>query len=168
MSFPLPDGICRPVCRPKRSTPRLVGPKDAARFAKAAVENGYECREVMKEVKKAIPCAACEKEIQDVDQGLQVLGEDAEAVVSAILNLLEAVGIPTKGTPEPDDKTIPETPWWKRLLRAVNVVTRVSEIVEAILTLYHAVNSLAATITQVVEAVRSLMQCCGGEKDGND
>ena len=75
MSFPLPQGVCRKVCRPVRIPPRIVKPVDVIRMAKAAVRHGTQPCELTRMVANAVDCKLCDKEIQDVDLGLQYLKE---------------------------------------------------------------------------------------------
>lgn len=158
MTFPLPGGICRKVCRPQRSTPRQMEPKDVARLALATIKNGWTPCEVMEAVRARIQCATCEAEIQSVDAGFQALEEDAKALLEAILELLESLGIPAKE--KPPEKGDPEPPWWRRLLRALNLAAKVREFVVAVIGIYEAVVELNQTISQLIADVRELMQCC--------
>lgn len=158
MTFPLPDGICRKVCRPKRAVPRQMVPKDVARLALATVKNGWTPCEVLDAVRAVINCPRCEEEIRAVDEGLQALEEDAKALLEAILELLESLGIPTKE--KPPEKGEPEPPWWRRLLRALNIATKVRDFVQAVIGIYETVAALNETISRLIADIRELMQCC--------
>lgn len=159
MTFPLGPG-CRKVCRPARSVPRQMEPKDVARLAKATVKNGYSQCEVLAAVKEVVKCPQCEKEIAEVDEGLQALEEDAKELLDAILKLLDALGIPTRA--EVPEKGAPEPSWWRKLLRMFNVVSKIRGVVVSIIEIYEAVKALNATVQTLIADVRELMKCCKG------
>lgn len=157
VSFPLPDGTCRRVCRPNRAVPRQINPKDVARLALAAVKNGYKDCEVMDAVRGVVKCSKCREKIEAVDEGLQALEEDARELLSAILELLGALGIPTKGEEPEKGKT---EAWWKKLLKAINLATKIRDFVEAVLKIYEGLLALNETVTRLIADVRELMKCC--------
>lgn len=159
MTFPLPQGICRKVCRPVRSPPRQMEPKDVARLALATVKNGYSQCDVLDAVRAVISCPKCQAAIDAVDTGLQALEEDFARLLEAILALLESLGIPAKT--EPGDKWETE-PWWRRLLRMLNLAAKVREFVLAVLEVYYAVKALNQTIQTLITDIRELMKCCSG------
>jgi len=159
MTFPLPGGICRQVCRPKRSPPRQMEPRDVARLALATVKNGYSQCDVMDAVRAVISCPKCQAAIDAVDLGLQVLEEDFKRLLEAILALLESLGIPART--QPGDKWETE-PWWRRLLRMINLAAKVWEFVNAVLEVYYAVQALNQTIRVLIQDIRELMKCCSG------
>lgn len=161
--FPLPNGYCRKVCRPARATPRQMSPKDVGRLARATAQNGYDPCFILAEVKKQLGCDEqdCSALIDAVDAGLQALEEDAQKVLQAILDVLTSLGLP-KGEPPPE-KGEPPTPWWRRLLRQLNIARKLYELVDAIVELWEAVNDLNETIARLIADVRGLMQCCKGK-----
>jgi hypothetical protein len=161
MTFPLPGGICRQVCRPKRSPPRQMEPRDVARLALATVKNGYSQCDVLDAVRAVISCPKCKAAIDAVDTGLQALEEDFARLLEAILALLGSMGIPKRTLP--GDKYETEI-WWRRLLRMINLVVKVREFVAAVLEVYEAVKALNQTIRVLIADIRELMKCCSGDK----
>jgi len=137
-----------------------MSPKDVARLALATVKNGYTACEVLAAVKEVVKCNACRDIIEQVDDGLQALQEDLDALWEAILELLSALGIPSKT--KPGDK-IEEQAWWRRLLRALNIVSKIRDLVNAVLNVYDSVNALIKTANQLIQDVKRLMQCCNQE-----
>jgi len=160
MTFPLPGGVCRQVCRPKRSPPRQMEPKDVARLALATVKNGYSSCDVLDAVRAVISCPKCQAAIDAVDNGLQALMEDSARLLEALYALVESLGIPKKILP--GDKYETEE-WWRRLLRMINLVTKVRDFVEAVLEVYEAVLALNQTIRVLIADIRELMKCCSGD-----
>lgn len=162
MSFPLPDGICRPVCRPKRKFPRRFTKKDVARVALAAVENGEDSCAVLAAVKEVVACPSsdCGAEWADFDAGVQAAEEDLQALLDALKNLLEALGLPRAA---PDELKDPET-IAQRLLRIVRNLVLIYDIGRAISDVIVAVGALSVTVARLVEAARSLADCIGGNR----
>ncbi len=155
MPFPLPDGICRTVCRPNRKFPRQFTLKDAVRIAVATVENGVEPCQLIIEIRKAVGCEdECANEFADFDAGVQAAEEDLSGLQDAIKQLLEALGIPQG---EPDIKD-PET-IVQRLVRLLRNIVLLYDIASALLNLISAVGSLATTVSRLVESARSLADC---------
>lgn len=50
MKFPLPNGYCRPVCRPKRKNPRRASPGLVMRAVRACLAGGIETRMICEAV----------------------------------------------------------------------------------------------------------------------
>jgi len=156
--FPLPDGYCRNVCRPNRKFPRRFKLSDAVRIAVAAVENGEDACVLARAVRAAVGCTneKCAEAWLDFDNGVQAAEEDLAAVSDAVMELLEALGLP----PEEDKvETIA-----RRLLRILRSLILVYEIANAIANLIIAVGALALTVRRLIESARGLANCIGSEQ----
>jgi len=66
MTFPLPTGICRKVCRPARPRPRVTRTPDVVRMALAAVKHGALPCDIAREVRKAVNCKVCSDQIAEI------------------------------------------------------------------------------------------------------
>ena len=163
MSFPLPQGQCRQVCRPVRFPPRVSTWREAVRFAKAAVRNGDEPCFVAAEVAKAVGCdvCGCGAEIAAVIAASKKAGGAWADVVLALLGLIEAIsGLSLGGggqVPEPDT-------WWQRFLRLLRRIIRPAEFVDALYSLVQAVDTFEQEFYALQEAVKALEECKEGSK----
>jgi len=161
MTFPLPPG-CRKVCRPVRIPPRVVKISAVVRFAKAAVDNGESPCAVVDAVSAAVGCERCADQIQVVRQTLERIETGVEDVLSAIWDVLDAFGIPR--TPAPSDEAgVMRESWFRRVLRQLNLIAKVAQIVAALIRLVRVFTDFAADLAQLIRDVRALIDCVAGE-----
>lgn len=166
MSFPLPQGVCRQVCRPVRFPPRLTGWKEAVRFAKAAVKNGDEPCFVAEQVAKAVGCelSACGKEVDAVIAAGKIASASWADVLTALLGLIEAItGLtltlgPGGQIPEPEG-------WWPRFLRLLRRIIRPAEFIDALLTLVQAIDDFDEAFYDLRGALDALEKCKEGQRE---
>lgn len=157
--FPLPQGICRKVCRPVRFPPRLSGWKEAVRFAKAAVRHGDDPCFVASQVAIAVGCdiCGCQQELEDVILKSAKAGTAWADVVLALLGLIEALsGLdlrPPRGQlPEPES-------WWLRFIRLLKKIIRPAEFIRALRDLVNAVDTFEAAFYDLTRAIEALKKC---------
>lgn len=166
MSFPLPSGICRKVCRPVRVPPRLSGWKEAVRFAKAAVRHGDDPCFVASQVAKAVGCdiCGCGKEIEEVIEASRRAGSAWVDVLTALYGLIEALSgltlVPGPGGQIPEPGT-----WWTRFLRLLKRIIRPAEFVGALLELVQAVDNFEAAFYALQRAIEALRKCKEGQHE---
>lgn len=160
MTFPLPQGTCRKVCRPVRVPPRLSGWKEAVRFARAAVRHGDDPCFVVSRVAIAVGCdiCGCGEELEAVIKASQVAGARWADVVAALLGLIEALSGLTL-TPKPGGQVPDPGTWWQRFLRLLRRIIRPAEVVSAILELVQAVDEFEAAFYDLQKAITALQKC---------
>lgn len=129
-------------------------------MAAAARKNGYSCEE-LQEALATVGCAQknCADQIEAVDQGLEALSEDAQAVLDALEELLASLGLPRRSRAPDEKNKEEETPWWQELISKLNVVAKAWEIGAALSELFSSVDALNATIKTLLADVKGLMQC---------
>lgn len=165
MTFPLPDGICREVCRPPRSMPRLMNAKDAIRMAKAAVRNGEDACQVARGVSLAVGCT-CDKEVQDVADGRHILDKAIDEFRIAVGKLAEQLGLEAGKLKGQIDQ--PTDSLTRRLLRRLSAFISAYEIIKAMIRVYNAGDELEKAFVVFMNDVQRLLLCVQGVKsDGN-
>ena len=160
MTFPLPQGVCRRVCRPVRDPPRLSGWREACRFARAAVRHGDDPCFVAAEVAKAVGCSldGCGEELEAVIKASAVAGARWADVVLALLGLIEALSGLTL-TPSPPGQLPDPGSWWQRFLRFLRRIVRPLEIADALWQLVQAVDAFEAAFYDLQRAIAALKKC---------
>lgn len=162
MTFPLPTGICRKVCRPPRNPPRRTDTDDVVRMARAAVRNGADPCELAGVVRRELGCA-CSDEALSVQQGLEAIAEDRDALRAAFEELLIALGILAKGS-IPQAPPPPGDPVWRQWLRRIRALLRWAEVAGALYNLWEAVAEFSRVLDTFVDDVARLLRCIAGEK----
>lgn len=161
MTFPLPQGLCRRVCRPVRVPPRLSGWKEAVRFARAAVRHGDDPCFVASQVAIAVGCdiCGCGEELEAVIKASDNAGLKWADVLIGLYGLVEALsGIRLGGGQLPDPGT-----WWDRFLRFLRRVIRPAEIIGALWELVSAVDAFEAAFYDLQRAIDALQKCKEGK-----
>ena len=155
--FPLPSGYCRPVCRPARSEPRTVTIKAAVRFARAAVRHGADPCEVVLAIRQAVGGECnCEKQQDEVIQGLDVLAEGWDELWDALLELIKAlVGI---NSWEEFDK-LSKVKWWQVLWSRLKFIWSIKEVADALWDVIDAIRNLRNQEKAFRDAVADLIDC---------
>lgn len=170
MTFPLPTGVCRPVCRPNRKEPRLIRLKDAVRLAKAAVDNGDDPCDVSKAVFLALRCRPCERELQDLVEGRDLLIQAWRQVREKLATILRLVGLGTfadqlvedeePSTGEPiNPENIPSGSFWGRLWRRFLWIVRLVAFLQAIGELVTALLLYNQRLAQFLNALADYLTC---------
>jgi hypothetical protein len=160
MSFPLPSGVCRRVCRPVRSPPRLTGWREAVRFAKAAVKNGDDPCFVASQVAIAVGCdiCGCGEEMLAVEKASDAAGLAWADVRFALYGLIEALsGLDLRDQP-PGQIPDPES-WWKRFLRLLRRLIRPAEFLDALWAFVSAVDAFDQAFYSLQVAIAALEKC---------
>lgn len=157
MNFPLPTGICRPVCRPSRETPRYSTIKSVVRMAVAAVKRGADGCELSSEVSKAVGCKACSDEIATM------VGLENEILLAkkglddALMDLRNDLGIPG-GNP-------PEDAWYRALLSKFRQLFRWLFILADVARVIDSAEDVTRVLERLLIAQRQLIECAkGGDK----
>lgn len=158
--FPLPQGYCRPVCRPSRSEPRVVNISAAVRFARAAVRHGADPCDVVRQIKaEIVPRGAecsCEKEQLEVIEGLHVLSEGWDDLWQALFWLVKAlVGIESW---EEFDK-LSKVKWWQILWSRFKFLWSIKKAADALWDVIDAIRNLRQQEEAFREAVALLIDC---------
>lgn len=156
--FPLPDGYCRRVCRPKRSDPRLVNTAATIRFAKAAVKHGVEPCELVKAIKIAIKaeCGECTKEQDEILQGIDALRDTwGELWLDLALLVKALLGIDSW---EHFDK-LSKVKWWEILWSRLKFIWSVKEAADALWDVLDDIRALKKQYNAFEEAAIELIEC---------
>lgn len=170
MTFPLPTGVCRPVCRPNRKEPRLIRLKDAVRLAKAAVDNGDGACEVTTAIFRALGCRPCERQLQEMVEGRDLLIQAWRQVREKLATVLRLVGLGTladqlvddeePSTGEPiDPENIPSGSFWGRLWRRFLWIVRLVAFLQAIGELVTALLEYNRRLAQFLNAFQDYLAC---------
>lgn len=161
--FPLPDGICRTVCRPNRSEQRTVTTKAAVRFARAAVTHGADPCDVVKAIRNAIGAKCnCEQQQEEVIQGLDVLADGWDDLWEALLWLVKAlVGIESW---EEFDK-LSKVKWWQILWSRLKFLWSIKKVADALWDVIDAIRNLRQQEMAFRNAVADLIVCLNEGKD---
>lgn len=172
MHFPLPSGICRKVCRPARSTPRLIGQADVVRLARAAVRHGADPCALSRAVRRAMGCC-CDDVLRSIDDGVQAIMEDIDRIQEILDGMAELAGIlipPLRGKSRPGDVFQPVTQarGWRLILQKLGNLIRPSVILAALVELAIAIKQLIDDILVLLEDISRLMTCCSCEEPSND
>lgn len=155
--FPLRSGVCRVVCRPRRSEPRVVTVKAAVRFAKAAVSHGADPCKVVSSVRNAVGGAcSCEREREDVLQGLDALSEAWGEFWQALFNFIAAM-FGVRSWEEFD--RLSKASWWQILWSRIRFVWAVNGIANAFWELIRAIRELKKISEEFRKASADLLVC---------
>lgn len=161
MTFPLPNGYCRSVCRPKRVSPRLVTIREVVRFARTAVKNGDRPCDIVSGVADAVGCD-CKESAQMVADGIPVLREAQEELISRMVDLANTLGFGLfdlkDAIPRPQDGLL------RRLWRRLSVFLLVKDIVEQMYAVFVAGQAFFAILDSWITAVSDLLTCLEGGK----
>lgn len=153
MTYPLPIGVCRTVCRTK------TAPMDAqvvARMAKSAVKNGDDPCLVVELVRIATGCRGeCTEEAQNVEVGLDALREAVDELESALLDLLRALNL--KGPPSNDP--LSKESLLERILKYLKFLSSLKKLVSAILDVWDAYSRFLMVFRQFIDDVAALIRC---------
>lgn len=174
MTFPLPEGTCRTVCRPARKTPRLIRLNDAVRLAKAAVDNGEKPCEVSAAIYRALQCRPCGPALDDVITGRDLLVDSWRGVRAALATVLRLVGLGTLAdqleddeqpeTGEPiDPEQIPSGSFWGRLWRRFIWIVRLVAFLQAIGELVSALLLYNRRLAEFLNALADYLRCLESE-----
>lgn len=93
MTFPLPQGICRKVCRPTRVPPRVIRASEVFRIARAAKRNGESPCSILASAYRALPL---DHHVR-LTAAARALAESASAVNEATAEVLEGL-VTIRGT----------------------------------------------------------------------
>ncbi len=85
MTFPLPQGICRKVCRPVRDPPRVVRANEVFRIARAAARNGEFPCAILSAAYQAVPQLNYPRRLSDVSKALVAAVEEVNRLTGAAL-----------------------------------------------------------------------------------
>lgn len=88
MTFPLPQGVCRKVCRPTRSPPRVIRASEVFRISRAAKRNGEGPCTILSSAYRAVPELGFPEKL---DTAALALAEAATAVNDATMVVLEDI-----------------------------------------------------------------------------
>lgn len=153
MTYPLPIGVCRTVCRTK------TAPMDAqvvARMAKSAVKNGDDPCLVVELVRIATGCNdSCREEAANVELGLEALKEAVDELEKAIIDLLRALNL--KGAPT--DDPLSKESLLERIIKYIKFASSLKKLVTAILDVWDAYSKFVSTFRQFIDDVAALIRC---------
>lgn len=155
--FPLPNGICREVCRPFRTRNRVVKLGDVVRFAKAAVKHGADRCEVAGAVAKAVECDKCRKEQAALGRASIDYVYQLGLLEDAIRDLRDALGFPDERnspTRVPKDWLESLTSRFKRLFGWLNILIILARIIDAS-------EGVIQESHTLLRAQEDLLQCLG-------
>jgi len=166
--FPLPEGICRKVCRPVRRTPRVTKPGDVARMATAAVRHGASECAVLGAVYAALEGAGQAGHVLMVEEGLDELQEAVDELDGALFAILEDIlGIKITSTGQiPDDETI-----FEKFLRRIKQIMRVKAIAEDLIEVVKKWVALRVVMKELQRNIGLLLECLRGRdviQDGSE
>ena len=157
MNFPLPTGICRPVCRPSRETPRYSTIPSVVRMAVAAVKRGADGCELSREVSKAVGCKACSEEIAELLALEKEILLAKKSLDDALLDLRNDLGIPG-GNPQEDA-------WYRALLTRFRQLFRWLFILADVARVIDSAEDVTRVLERLLIAQRHLVECArGGEE----
>lgn len=86
MTFPLPQGVCRKVCRPVRRPARVIRAAEVFRIARAAKRNGEGPCTILSSAYRAVPEL---KYPEKLDEASLALIESAQKVNDIVTEVLE-------------------------------------------------------------------------------
>ena len=136
MTFPLPQGVCRKVCRPTRNPPRIIRASEVFRIARAEKRNGEGPCTILSSAYRAVP---------ELDYPAKLTAA-ADALDQAYAEVFEAAGTVAK-----DLFTIRGGRmilWWRILTLILDVTL-----------LINAVNDLSAKNAALTELARQVADC---------
>jgi hypothetical protein len=153
MTFPLPTGICRKVCRPVRPTPRVTRTPDVVRMALAAVKHGALPCEVSGAVRVAVGCELCIDEINRILETWDALQE----VIFDIMELLRRLkdefdiipGLPSEGIKR----------WVWLLIRRLNLFARLYRFATIVFELIDTLGVLFKILSMLLDDVKAFLDC---------
>lgn len=96
--FPLEQGTCRLVCRPKRTRQRRVTISAVVRFARAAVRDGSQECDVVAAVVGELGCGPCQGLQRDVDEALDIAIETRNQLLEALNPLFDELDVRRTGS----------------------------------------------------------------------
>jgi len=158
MTFPLPNGYCREVCRPARE-PRYSKVDAVVRLAVAAVRRGTAAPCVIAEaVAQAIGCVPdpCGAEREELVRQADKTAEAAQAVIDAAAELGIKVNI-DRGTYVPSPETDPT--WWDNFVNAISLLWRWAEIIYNVYQLLLAIWDFLDQFAILLQDIVTLEQC---------
>jgi hypothetical protein len=156
MTFPLPRGICRKVCRPVRAN-MFARTEVVVRMATAAVRRGEDACELVSRVAVAVNCAPnpCEIEAEALSISLALAEDAAGRAIDAARELADEFSWSRGQGLRPED----DTSWWDELLARLNLIARIIRITIAVFDLLEAfLDFLDATYLSWRDA-RALVRC---------
>lgn len=169
MTFPLPVGVCRKVCRPVRDPPRVVRVSAVVRMARAAVKHGAEPCEVVREVLQEVGCELCKEHIEGVRDGIEALVEAIADFLKALYDLIDALlGIRVQQLPPAEGDAVRIRTFWEKLLlllRRALIVFRIKEAADALFELIDAWARLNEVLAQFMIEANALANCVEGFSD---
>ncbi len=135
MSFPLPRGVCRPVCRPRRAN-AFTRTEVVTRMALAAVRRGEDACAIVDSVANAVGCSpiACEVEAESFSIALALVEEAAGRALDAAIDLADEFSWRRGAALRPEG----ESSWWADLLAQLNLAARIIRITIAVYALLEA------------------------------
>lgn len=156
MTFPLPNGVCREVCRPQRLPPRRTKVNDALRMSRAAIRNGGDGCELLAGILAITDCEICQDEQRELAEARTVLSEGWNDVMAARAAVLESLGI------DPERETLGRI---RRLVRALRFLFTLMRFARAVDDLLLQISRLNRAMPGIQSAITELFQCLGAKND---
>lgn len=134
MSFPLPRGSCRTVCRPAREN-QYANTQFAVRAAVAAVARGANACDVSRAVADAVSCSprVCVFELENLLVSASRVTETSQQFMDAVGKLGMDWGIMRKMPEAPRDD-----PWWQVFVETFKIVFKIVDFVIDIIAVVNA------------------------------
>lgn len=91
MTFPLPQGLCRKVCRPVRHPPRVIRAAEVFRMARAAKRNGEGPCTILSSAYKAVPELKYPQRLYDSSMALITSANEVNELIKVVLDDLTSL-----------------------------------------------------------------------------
>lgn len=164
MTFPLPTGTCREVCRPARIN-RFSQKDVVIRMAIAAVKRGNDPCDIAVGVANAVECplsTPCTQEALQLSSSLQLFRDGLDQLLQAAIDLAEDFAWKKAGAYMPED----ETSWWEDLITKLNVMARIVKITVHVVALLDSLFDVVDRAYIVITDTLALIECVQASQGG--